>query len=203
MNESFLDTPALGLGIGLLLASWRMSLADRLAASRSPSTTPTPRDLCSHPPADYVEHKKYVDRLVSTNEHSEKNLLRALREAAELRKEVMRLRNGTSRTCTKSTGSAMVGESLVCETCSEVARFVFVSLDTVLAAACDEHRVAEVQRIANLAWEVPHPMGSWADFAELKVESWVNLSPIMNCGGPHVWGTPINLDTGEAGPSPD
>ena len=181
-----------------------MSLADRLAGVPQRVEEPHSCDLCSHPPAEYVEHKKYVDRLVSQKEHIEKNFIRALKEAAELRKEVMRLRNGHVEDLHEINRlKAMVGESLVCETCSEEARFVFVSLDTVLATACDEHRLAEVQRIANLAWEVPHPMGSWADFAELKVESWVNLSPIMNCGGPHVWGTPINLDTGVAGPSPD
>ena len=62
----------------------------------------------------------------------------------------------------------------VCETCSEEARFVFVSLDTVVSAACEEHRRSVVQRLVQLAFEPAHLASSerWADLAELRVEDY-------------------------------
>jgi hypothetical protein len=36
-----------------------------------------------------------------------------------------------------------------CEMCSEEARFVFVSLDTVASAACEAHRKPVVQRLVE------------------------------------------------------
>jgi hypothetical protein len=60
----------------------------------------------------------------------------------------------------------------VCETCSKEARFVFVSLDTVVSAACEEHRQPVVQRVVQLAFEPAHLASGvkWADLAQLRVE---------------------------------
>jgi hypothetical protein len=62
----------------------------------------------------------------------------------------------------------------VCETCSEEARFVFVSLDTVVSAACEEHRQPVVQRLVQLAFEPAHlPSGvKRADLAQLRIEDY-------------------------------
>ncbi len=62
----------------------------------------------------------------------------------------------------------------VCETCSEEARFVFVSLDTVVSAACEEHRRPVVQRLVQLAFEPAHLAAGvkWADLAQLRVEDY-------------------------------
>jgi hypothetical protein len=62
----------------------------------------------------------------------------------------------------------------VCETCSEEARFVFVSLDTVVSAACEEHRQPVVQRQVQLAFEPAHLASGlkWADLAQLRVEDY-------------------------------
>jgi hypothetical protein len=62
----------------------------------------------------------------------------------------------------------------VCETCSEEARFVFVSLDAVVSAACEEHRQAVVQRLVELAFEPAHLTSSAkrVDLAQLRVEDY-------------------------------
>lgn len=62
----------------------------------------------------------------------------------------------------------------VCETCSEEARFVFVSLDTVVSAACEEHRQPVGQRLVQLAFEPAHLAAGvkWADLAQLRVEDY-------------------------------
>jgi hypothetical protein len=62
----------------------------------------------------------------------------------------------------------------VCETCSEDARFVFVSLDTIVSAACEEHRQPVGQRLVQLAFEPAHLASTerWADLAELRVEDY-------------------------------
>jgi len=62
----------------------------------------------------------------------------------------------------------------VCETCSEEARFVFVSLDTVVSAACEEHRKPVVQRLVELAFEPAHLTSSAkrVDLAQLRVEDY-------------------------------
>jgi len=62
----------------------------------------------------------------------------------------------------------------VCETCSEEARFVFVSLDTVVSAACEEHRQPVVQRVVQLAFEPAHLATDVkrADLAQLRVEDY-------------------------------
>jgi hypothetical protein len=62
----------------------------------------------------------------------------------------------------------------VCEMCSEEARFVFVSLDTVVSAACEEHRQPVVQRLAQLAFEPAHLASGvkWVDLAQLRVEDY-------------------------------
>jgi hypothetical protein len=62
----------------------------------------------------------------------------------------------------------------VCETCSEEARFVFVSLDTVVSAACEEHRQAVVQRLVQLVFEPAHLVSGSkrADLAQLRVEDY-------------------------------
>jgi hypothetical protein len=62
----------------------------------------------------------------------------------------------------------------VCETCSEEARFVFVSLDAVVSAACEEHRQPVVQRLVQLAFEPAHLAAGvkWADLAQLRVEDY-------------------------------
>ena len=62
----------------------------------------------------------------------------------------------------------------VCETCSEEARFVFVSRDTVVSAACDEHRQPVVQRLVQLAFEPAHLASGVkrADLAQLRVEDY-------------------------------
>jgi hypothetical protein len=62
----------------------------------------------------------------------------------------------------------------VCETCAEEARFVFVSLDTVVSAACEEHRQPVVQRLVQLAFEPAHLASGvkWADLAQLRVEDY-------------------------------
>ena len=62
----------------------------------------------------------------------------------------------------------------VCETCSEEARFVFVSLDTVVSAACEEHRRPVVQRLVALAFEPAHLASGAkrADLAQLRVEDY-------------------------------
>jgi hypothetical protein len=59
----------------------------------------------------------------------------------------------------------------VCETCSEEARFVFVSLDTVVSAACEEHRQPVIQRLVQLAFEPAHLVSGVkrADLAQLRV----------------------------------
>ena len=62
----------------------------------------------------------------------------------------------------------------VCETCSEEARFVFLSLDTVVSAACEEHRQPVVQRLVELTFE-PADLASGAktaDLAQLRVEDY-------------------------------
>jgi hypothetical protein len=60
----------------------------------------------------------------------------------------------------------------VCETCSEDARFVFVTGDTVVSAACEEHRQPVVQRLVQLAFEPAHLASGVkrADLAQLRVE---------------------------------
>jgi hypothetical protein len=62
----------------------------------------------------------------------------------------------------------------VCETCSEEARFVFVSLDTVVSAACEEHRQPVAQRLVQLVFEPAHPVSGAkrADLAQLRVEDY-------------------------------
>jgi hypothetical protein len=62
----------------------------------------------------------------------------------------------------------------VCETCSEEARFVFVSLDTVVSAACEEHRQPVAQRVVELAFEPAHLASGVkrADLAQLRVEDY-------------------------------
>jgi len=62
----------------------------------------------------------------------------------------------------------------VCEMCSEEARFVFLSLDTVVSAACEEHRQPVVQRLVQLAFEPAHPASGAkrADLAQLRVEDY-------------------------------
>ena len=62
----------------------------------------------------------------------------------------------------------------VCETCSEEARFVFVSLDTVVSAACEEHRQPVAQRLVELAFEPAHLASGAkrADLAQLRVEDY-------------------------------
>jgi hypothetical protein len=62
----------------------------------------------------------------------------------------------------------------VCETCSEEARFVFVSLDTVVSAACEEHRQPVVQRLVELAFEPAHLASGVkrAELAQLRVEDY-------------------------------
>jgi hypothetical protein len=61
-----------------------------------------------------------------------------------------------------------------CETCSEEARFVFVSLDTVVSAACEEHRQPVVQRLVQLTFEPAHLAAGVkrADLAQLRVEDY-------------------------------
>ena len=62
----------------------------------------------------------------------------------------------------------------MCETCSVEARFVFVSLDTVVSAACEEHRQPVVQRLVQLAFEPAHLASGAkrADLAQLRVEDY-------------------------------
>jgi hypothetical protein len=62
----------------------------------------------------------------------------------------------------------------VCETCSEEARFVFVSLDTVVSAACEEHRQPVVQRLVEQTFEPAHLASGVkrADLAQLRVEDY-------------------------------
>jgi hypothetical protein len=62
----------------------------------------------------------------------------------------------------------------VCETCSEEARFVFVSLDAVVSAACEEHRQPVVQRVVQVAFEPAHLASGVksADLAQLRVEDY-------------------------------
>jgi hypothetical protein len=64
--------------------------------------------------------------------------------------------------------------SYVCESCSGEARFVFVSLETVVSAACEEHRQPVVHRLVELAFE-PTYLASGvkrADLAQLRVEDY-------------------------------
>jgi hypothetical protein len=62
----------------------------------------------------------------------------------------------------------------VCETCSEEARFVFVSLDALVSAACEEHRQSVVQRLVQLVFEPAHQASGVksADLAQLRVEDY-------------------------------
>jgi hypothetical protein len=60
-----------------------------------------------------------------------------------------------------------------CETCSQDARWVFVSLDTVVAAACDKHRQPVNLRLTQLALEPAAKGQSGADLAELSIENYV------------------------------
>ena len=62
----------------------------------------------------------------------------------------------------------------VCETCSEEARFVFVSLDTVVSAACEAHRQPVVQGLVELTFEPAHLASDVkrADLAQLRVEDY-------------------------------
>ena len=62
----------------------------------------------------------------------------------------------------------------VCEMCSEEARFVFLSLDTVVSAACEEHRPPVVQKLVQLAFEPAHLASgvTRADLAQLRVEDY-------------------------------
>jgi hypothetical protein len=62
----------------------------------------------------------------------------------------------------------------ICETCSEDARFVFVSLDTVISAACEEHRRPVVQRLVQLVFEPAHLASGvkGADLAQVRVEDY-------------------------------
>jgi hypothetical protein len=62
----------------------------------------------------------------------------------------------------------------VCETCSEEARFVFVSRETVVSAACEEHRRPVAQRLVQLTFEPAHLAASMksADLAQLRVEDY-------------------------------
>jgi hypothetical protein len=62
----------------------------------------------------------------------------------------------------------------VCETCSEEARFVFVSLDTVVSAACEAHRKPVVQRLVEQTFEPAHLASGVkrADLAQLRVEDY-------------------------------
>ena len=62
----------------------------------------------------------------------------------------------------------------VCETCSEEARFVFVSLDTVVSAACEAHRKPVLQRLVEQTFEPAHLASGVkrADLAQLRVEDY-------------------------------
>ena len=62
----------------------------------------------------------------------------------------------------------------VCETCSEEARFVFVSRDTVVSAACKEHRQPVAQRAVQLTFEPAHLASNVksADLAQVRVEDY-------------------------------
>jgi hypothetical protein len=71
----------------------------------------------------------------------------------------------------------------VCETCSKDARFVFVSLDAVVSASCEEHRQPVGRRLAELAFQ-PAPSGvMWADLAELRVEDYSVGMRVSTYGG--------------------
>jgi hypothetical protein len=71
----------------------------------------------------------------------------------------------------------------VCETCSKDARFVFVSLDAVVSASCEEHRQPVGRRLAELAFQ-PAPSGvMWADLAELRVEDYSVGMRVPTYGG--------------------
>ncbi|HKN44105.1 MAG TPA: hypothetical protein VJW23_09285, partial [Propionibacteriaceae bacterium] len=62
----------------------------------------------------------------------------------------------------------------VCEMCSEEARWVFVSLDKVVSAACEEHRQPMCQRLVQLAFEPAHLASGVkrADLAQVRVEDY-------------------------------
>jgi hypothetical protein len=62
----------------------------------------------------------------------------------------------------------------LCENCSEEAQFVFVSGETVVSAACEEHRQPVVQKTVQAAFEPAHLASGvkWADLAQVRVEDY-------------------------------
>jgi hypothetical protein len=82
----------------------------------------------------------------------------------------------------------------VCETCSKEARFVFVSLDTVVSAACEEHRQPVKQRLLQLAFEPAHLASgvNRTDLAELRVEEVAAGMTVPTFEGPRdvPWASP-------------
>jgi hypothetical protein len=72
----------------------------------------------------------------------------------------------------------------VCERCLKEARFVFVSLDTVVSAACEKHRKRVYKWLVELAWEPANVASSarWADLAELHVENYSDGMTVNTCG---------------------
>lgn len=75
----------------------------------------------------------------------------------------------------------------VCETCSDDARFVFVSRDTVVSAACEEHRQPVVQRLVQLTFEPAHLASGVkrADLAQLRVEDYSVGVSVQTLEEPH------------------
>ena len=75
----------------------------------------------------------------------------------------------------------------VCETCSDDARFVFVSRDTVVSAACEEHRQPVVQRLVQLTFEPAHLASGVkrADLAQLRVEDYSVGMSVQTLEEPH------------------
>lgn len=82
----------------------------------------------------------------------------------------------------------------VCEVCSEDARWVFVSLDTVVSAACEEHRQPVNQRLVELAFEPAHQASTvwWADLAEVRIGNYFASMTVPTFGEYRdvPWGSP-------------
>ena len=73
-----------------------------------------------------------------------------------------------------------------CEMCSEEARFVFISRDTVVSAACEEHRQPVAQRVVQLTFEPTHLASGVkrADLAQLRVEDYSADMTVPRTGQP-------------------
>jgi hypothetical protein len=74
----------------------------------------------------------------------------------------------------------------VCEMCSEEARYLFLSRDTVVSAACEEHRQPVAHSVVQLTFEPAHLASNVksADLAQVRVEDYFTNITTPTSGQP-------------------